>query len=146
MVLKISRIALVNDRRQGGVGHAVHGANVRAARRMSERRVVEDDRDAVRREPHVELDPVRAFADRALERLEGVLGRPPVAAPTPMTENDDGAERARVVGAIRRQTESSSAISFVSFRARSAWSAGREIAPTTGCPPPPKRSQMAAIL
>jgi hypothetical protein len=87
---------------------------------------VEDDRDAVRREPYVELDAVSAFTDRALERLERVLRGPPLATPPTMTENDDEA-----------QTASSSAISFVSFRARSAWSAGSEMAPTTGCPPPP---------
>ena len=134
---------------QRGVRDPVDGAKVRAARRTRERRVVEDDRDAVRRETYVELHAVRAFVDRTRERLERVLRGPPLAATATMTENDDGAQAVCLTRhelTMGAQTASSSAISFISFRAPCAWSAGSEIAPTTGCPPPPCRSQMAAML
>jgi hypothetical protein len=114
------------DAWQVRIRHLVDGSHVGAARRSLERRVVEDDRDAVRRETHVELDAVGALVDRAHKGLERVLRRPALTATAPMTENDDSA-----------QVASSSAISFISLRARSIWSAGSEMAPTTGCPPPP---------
>ena len=41
---------------------------------------------------------------------------------------------------------SSSAIERASARASLDLSAASEMAPTTGCPPPPCRSQMAAML
>src|SRR5262249_38103405 len=109
-----------------------HLARLLTARHPSEVRVVEDNRLARRARPHVELDRLRAFFDRARERLEGVLSGPPLPSPAAMPDNDRAAfsrERAHVV--------SSSAICFARARVSSILSTCVEMAPTTGCPPPP---------
>src|SRR5260370_19499498 len=81
----------------------------------------------------------RARRSSAFECFDGVLGRPPLPSPTAVP-NDEGRRRPDT------QAASSSAMERAKAFASSTRSAGREIAPTTGCPPPPWRSQMAAIL
>ncbi len=117
----------------------MHVAYVAAPCHASERLVVKHHRLPVCTRPHVKLDSPRARRPSAFERFDRVLRRPPVP-PATAVPNDKG--RRRPDG----QAANSSAMDRAKAFASSTRSAGNEIAPTTGCPPPPWRSQMAATL
>src|SRR6185312_11967049 len=106
-------------------------------------RIVEDDDLAACAEAHVELDGVGALGERALERRERVLGGPGVTSPAAVSDDDEAAslEDAHADFGALSSSATSAAICF----ARATSAAGKLIAPTTGWPPPPKRSQIDAM-
>jgi len=65
----------------------VEGSLVRPVCHVLEGAIVENDRLARSREPNVELEPVGALGERALEGIDGVLGRPAFAPTAAMPED-----------------------------------------------------------
>ena len=122
------QIERVLERRPRGPGTC----DARDLAAVSESRVVCEDELAGRAAADVELDAGRALVERALEGGERVLRGPARAATAAVTEDD--------------QVASSSAMDRASSVARSTSAAVSEIAPTTGWPPPPWRSQICAML
>jgi hypothetical protein len=127
------------------LGHVAHAARIAPVSHPRQRVIVEDDDAPAGARAHVELDRAGSLGPRLLERSERVLGRPAVASPAAVAD-DERRRRPRARRARSRHTCSSSAIERARARASTILSAGRDTAPTTGCPPPPYRSQMAAML
>ena len=124
------------------LGHLADAARIAAACHARERVVVEDDDPAAGARSHVELDRAGSLRAR-LTRTPRACSR---AAIPPLARRDD---RRRGATPPRRSRSPLRALRRSSAPAPApppTLSAGSEMAPTTGCPPPPYRSQMAAML
>ena len=113
-------------------------ASIGSATDSRDGRVVQDDDLAALAQPHVELHTIGAFGGRQIESLQRVFGRGVARSAVPQDERSFPALTPERRLQIRRpQLDSSAAIDRAMARALSRSLRANEMAPTTGCPPPP---------